>query len=125
VALLYAFAGRAMLGSFRWFGLFLLPKHLSVGLAIGIKASMFAPFPSDFQFWPSDVPIRTTFPQHSTQVLPKLFDGRSAKKQVAVIDLEYNKTWFADDEIRDHRIVLGVRVLSNVEVLLNLACRIG
>src|SRR2546427_2171715 len=64
--------------------LLLLPKHLPVGLAIGIKAIMFTPFPSGFQFGPSDVPVRTAFLQHSTQVLPKFFDGRSAKKPVAV-----------------------------------------
>src|SRR5258705_11371656 len=105
--------------------LFLLPKHLPVGLAIGIKAIMFTPFPSRFQFGPTDVPVRTAFLQHSTQVLPKLFDGRSAKKPVAVVDLEYNETRFEDDDMGNHRIVLGVGVLGDVEVLLNLASRIG
>src|SRR5206468_11890638 len=80
---------------------------------------MFTPFPSGSQFGPSNVPVRTAFPQHSTQVLPKLFDGRSAKKPVAVVDLEYNETRFEDDDMRDHRIVLGVRVLGNVEIPLN------
>jgi hypothetical protein len=42
--------------------LFLLPKHLPVGLTIGIKAIMFTPFPSGFQFGPSNVPVRTAFP---------------------------------------------------------------
>src|SRR6266404_1668794 len=102
-----------------------LPKHLPVSLAIGIKAVMFTLFPSGFQFGPSDIPVRTAFPQHSPQVLPKLFDGRSAKKPVAVIDLEYNETRFEDDDMRDHRIVLGVRVLGDLEILLNLASRIG
>src|SRR5438034_5003843 len=105
--------------------LLLLPKHLPVGLAIGIKAIMLTPFPSGFQFGPSDVPVRTAFPQHGTQVLPKLFDGRSAKKPVAIVDLEYNQTRFKDDDMWDHRIVLGVRVLGDVEILLNLASRIG
>src|SRR6266436_1623257 len=105
--------------------LLLLPKHLPVGLAIGIKAIMFTPFPSGFQFWPSDVPVRTAFFQHSTQVLPKFFDGRSAEKPVAVVDLEYGETRFEDDDVRDHRIVLGVRVLGDVEILLNLSTRIG
>src|SRR5713101_7626462 len=104
---------------------FTVPKHLPDGLAIGIKAVMFALFPSGFQFGASDVPVRAVLPQHGTQVLPKLFDGRPAKKPVAVIDLEYNQTWFEDDDIRDHRIVLGVRVFGDVEVFLNLACRIG
>src|SRR6266478_3658455 len=105
--------------------LLLLPKHLPVGLAVGIKAIMFTPFPSGFQFGRGDVPVRTALSQHSTQVLPKLFDGRSAKKPVAVVDLEYNETRFEDDDMRDHRIVLGVRVLGDVEILLNLSTRIG
>src|ERR1700674_4506182 len=105
--------------------LLLLPKHLPVGLAIGIKAIMFTPFPSGFQFGPSDVPVRTAFPQHSTQVLPKLFDGRPAKEPVAVVDLEDHETRFENYDMRDHRIVLGVRVLGDVEILLNLASGIG
>src|SRR5258708_11426578 len=102
-----------------------IPKHLPVGLAIGIEAIMFTPFPSGFQFGPGDVPIKTAFLQYSTQVLPKLFDGRSAKKPVAVVDLEYNETRFEDNDMRDHRIVLRVRILGDVYILLNLSSRIG
>src|SRR5712664_1871287 len=104
--------------------LLLLPKHLPVGLAIGIEVLIFTAFPSGFQFGPSNVPVRTAFLQHRTQVLPKLFNGRSAEKPVAIVDLEYNETRFEDDDMRDHRIVLGVGVLSDVEILLNLASRI-
>src|SRR6266403_242884 len=100
-----------------------VPKHLREGLVIGIKAVAFTLLPSRFQFGPGDVPVRTALPQQSTQVLPKLFEGRSAKKPVTVVDLEYNQRWFEDDDIRDHRIVLGVRIFGDVEVLLNLACR--
>ena len=78
----------------------LLPKYLPVGLAIGIKAIMFTPFPSGFQFESGDVPVRTAFPQHNAQVLPKLFDGRSAKKPVAVVDLENYETRFEYDDMR-------------------------
>ena len=105
--------------------LLLLPKHLSVGLAIRIKAITFTLFASGFQFGPSNVPVRTAFLQYRTQVLPKLFNGRSAKKPVAIVDLEYNETRFEDDDMRDHWIVIGVRVLRDVEVLLNPASRIG
>src|SRR5438876_12307571 len=106
-----------MLGIFQWFRLLLLPKHLPVGLAIGIKPIMFTPFPSGFQFGRSDVPVRTAFPQHSTQVLPKLFDGRSAKKPVAVVDLEYNETRLQDNYMGEHRLVVRVRYRRDVVVL--------
>src|ERR1700692_3798048 len=105
--------------------LLLLPKHLPVGLAVGIKALMLTAFPSGFQFGPSDIPIRTAFLQHGTQVLAKLFDGRSAKKPVAVVDFEYNETRFENDDMWDHWIVLGVCILSDIEILLNLSTRIG
>jgi hypothetical protein len=59
--------------------LLLLPKDLPVGLAIGIEAIVFTPFPSGCQFGPSDIPVRRAFPQYRTQVLPKLFDGRPAR----------------------------------------------
>src|SRR5271169_4602646 len=104
---------------------FTVPKHLRDCLVIGIETVNFTPFPSGFQFGTGDVPVRTALLQHRTQVLPKLFESRPAKKPVAVIDLEYDKTGFEDDHIWDHRIVFGVRVLGNVEVFLNLARRIG
>src|SRR5690348_9718236 len=81
--------------------LLLLLKHLPVSLAIGIKAITFTAFPSSFQFGRSNVPVWTAFPQHGTQVLSKLFDGRSAKKPVAIVDLEYNETRREDDDMRD------------------------
>jgi hypothetical protein len=74
----------------------------------------FTPFPRNLQFRSSDVPIPTAFLQHSTQVLPRLFDGRSAEKPVAVVDLEYSETRFEGDDMRDHRVVLRVRELGDV-----------
>src|SRR5580765_4186083 len=105
--------------------LLLFPKHLRVGLAVGIKAPAFAIFPSGFQFGRRDVPIRTAFPECDTQVLSKLFQRRPAKKPVAVVDLEHHETGLENDDMRNHRVVLGVRVLGDVEILLNLASRIG
>src|SRR5258706_567106 len=86
---------------------------------------MFASLPLDFEFRRRYVPVRTTFLQHSAQVLPKLFDGRPAKKPVAIIDLEDNETWFEDDDMRDHGIVLGVSVLGDVEIFLDNTPRVG
>ena len=105
--------------------LLLLPKHLSVGFAVWIKVLMYTALPSGFQFGPSDIPIRAAFVEHGAQVLSKLFDGRSAKKPVAVVDFKYNETRFQDDDVGDHRIMLGVSVFGDVEILLNLSARIG
>src|SRR5712671_4049319 len=105
--------------------LLLLLKDLPIGLAVGIEATAFALFPVGLEFRRRDVPVRTPFPQHHTQVLSKLFDRRSAKKPVAVVDLEHQKTGFEDNDMRNHGIVLRVRVLGDVEILLDLASRIG
>jgi hypothetical protein len=79
--------------------LLLLPKYLSVGFAVWIKVLMFTAFPSGFHFGPTNIPIRAEFVEHGAQVLPKLFDGRSAKKPVVVVDFEYNETRFQDDDV--------------------------
>src|SRR5260370_13384809 len=102
-----------------------VPKHLCDRLVIGIETVTFTPFPSGFQFRTGDVPVWTALLQHSTQVLPKLFEGRPAKKPVACIDLEYDKTVVEDLHMWDHRIAVGVRILGNVEMLLNMPSRIG
>src|SRR5882762_4430976 len=111
--------------SLRYRRLLLLLKYPPVGLAIGIKATTFASLPCGFEFGHRDVPVGTAFSRHRTQVLSKLLDGRSAKKPVAVVDLEHHETGFEDDDMRNHWVVLGVRVLGDVEILLNLASRIG
>jgi hypothetical protein len=106
--------------------LLLLPKHLPGGLSIpevflsrrsfypaglyiGIKAIVFTPFPSG-SVRARNVPVWAARFQRRTQVLSKLFDGRSAKKPVAVVDLEYYETRLKNDDMTDHRIMLGVRV---------------
>src|SRR5580704_8999716 len=116
---------RAPISSIATYFLFLFPKHLPIGFAVRIKALMFTAFPSGFQFGRSDIPIRAAFLQHGTQVLPKLFQGRSAKKPVAVVYFEYDETRLEDNDMGDHRIVFEVRVLGDVEIPLNLSPRIG
>ena len=44
---------------------------------------------------------------------------RQIRAKNAVVDIVYNKTRFEDDDMRDHRIVLGVGIFSDVEILLN------
>src|ERR1700730_14710302 len=105
--------------------LLLLLKYLPVGLAIRTKAAAFPPFPVGLEFGCRDIPVRTAFSQHDPQVLPKLLDSGSAKEPVAVVDLEHHETRFEDDDMRNHGVVLRVRVLGDVEILLNLASRIG
>src|SRR3984893_10894618 len=76
--------------------LLLLLKYRPVGLAIGMKATVFASLPVGFELGRRDVPVRSAFFQHNPRVLPKLLDGRSAKKPVAVVDLEHPEAGFED-----------------------------
>src|ERR1700720_1854425 len=113
------------MATMRFLRLLLFPKYLPVALAIGIKAIALAPVPGGLESGRRDVPIRTAFPRYGTQVLPEFFERRPANEPVAVVDPEHHETRFKDDDVRDHGIVPGVRVLGNVEILLNLASRTG
>ena len=48
--------------------LLLLPKHLPVGLAVGIEAITYTAFPGGFQFGLGDVPILAVFLQNGARV---------------------------------------------------------
>ena len=54
-----------------------------------------------------------------TQVLAEFFDGGASEEPVAIVDLVNDKAGFQHDHMRDHRIVDGIGVFGDVEVLLN------
>src|SRR5580692_6545838 len=67
----------------------------------------------------TQIPVWADFTRHGAQVAPKIGDRRTAPEPVAVIDAVDHETRFEHERMRDHRIVLGVGVLLNVEILLN------
>ena len=81
--------------------------------------------PRSFQLGPGDVPVRPALPGDHAQILPKFLHGRSAEVPIAIIDLVDDKTRFKHNDVRDHRIVLRISVLGDVQLLLNDAARIG
>ena len=67
--------------------LLLFTESLSVRLAIRMKELFAAFLPRRFEFGCGDVPVRTAFDGHSTEILPELFDRWAAEEPIAVVDL--------------------------------------
>src|SRR5262249_31916582 len=62
--------------------LILFPDSLGVGFAVRIKAFLAALFPCRFQFGCCDVPVRSAFLGHGTQVPAKIFQCGPTEKPV-------------------------------------------
>jgi hypothetical protein len=73
----------------------------------------------------AQVPVGTDFARHRAQIIPEVCDRRAAPKPVAVVDAVDHEPWLEHERVRNHRIVFGVGILLDVEVLLNLSLRVG
>ena len=58
------------------------------------------------------------------EVLPKILECRPAEKPIAVVDLVDDEAWFQNDDVGNHRIMVGICVFSDVEIFLNDSSRI-
>ena len=72
----------------------------------------------------TQVPVGTDFARHRAQIVPKIDDRRTPPEPVAVIDAVDHEARLEHERVRDHRIVLGVGVLLDVEIFLNLSVRV-
>jgi len=105
--------------------LILFTKSLDVRFAIRIEEFLAALLPCRFEFGRGDVPVRPTFFANITQVLAKVFYSGPAEKPVAVVDTINYQTGLKNNRVRNHGIVDGIRILGDVEVLLDDTSRIG
>src|ERR1700741_1582305 len=103
----------------------LFAEDFDVGFAVGVEAVFFASGPGGFQVGGGDVPVGAALFQDRAQVLAQFFVGGTAEEPVAIIDLVDDEAGFQDDDVRDHRIVLGIGVLGDIEVFLHDAARVG
>ena len=71
----------------------------------------------------AQIPVRGDFARNGAQIVPKIDDRRTAPEPVAVIDAADHEARLEHERVRDHRIVLGVGVLLDVEILLNCSLR--
>jgi len=73
----------------------------------------------------AEIPVRADLTRHYAQVMPKIDDGGAAPEPIAIIDTVDHETRLQHQRVRDHRIVLGIGVLLDVEVLLDGSRRVG
>ena len=59
------------------------------------------------------------------EVVPEVIDGRASPEPVTVINAVDRQARLEHKCVRDHRVVLGIGVLLDVEVLLNLPGGVG
>ncbi len=57
--------------------------------------------------------------------MPEVIDRRSAPEPVAVIDAVNDQAWLEHERVRDHRVVVRVGVLLDVEFFLDRPSRVG
>jgi len=64
-------------------------------------------------------PSRADFARHGAQVVPKIDDRWTAPEPVTVVDAVNDEARLEHQRVRNHRIMLGVGVLLDVEIFLN------
>ena len=106
-------------------GLMLFTESLDVRLAVWIEEFLASLLPRCFEFRRCNVPILPAFFDHRAQILTKILHRRPAEEPVAHVDLVNDKTGFEHNRVRNHRIVDRISVLSDVEIFLDLAPRVG
>jgi hypothetical protein len=105
--------------------LILFTKSLDICFAVRIEEFLAALLPRRFEFSRRNVPVGTAFLKNVTEILAEIFNRRPAEEPVAHVNLIYDEAGLEDDRVWDHRIVAGVCVLRDIEILLNDAPRIG
>src|SRR6476619_792842 len=65
----------------------------------------------------AEVPVRADLLTDRPEVLPEVDDGGPSPEPVTVVDAVDDQSGLQHDRVRNHWIVLGVRVLLDVEVL--------
>ena len=99
--------------------LILFTESLGVSFAVRIEEFLAASLPSCSEVGRCDVPIRPTFLGYGAEVLTELLQGRPTEKPVAIVDLINDKAGLEDNRMRDHRIVEGIGILGDIEILLH------
>src|ERR1700720_1514434 len=67
----------------------------------------------------TQIPVWADFARHVAQVVPKIDDRRTPPEPVAVVDAVDHEARLEHERMRDHRVMLGVGVLLDGEILLN------
>src|SRR5215218_8299221 len=73
----------------------------------------------------AEVPVGADVGADGAQVVPEVIDRGAPPEPVAVVEAMDDEPWLEHERVRDHRVVLGVGVLLDVEVLLDDPPRVG
>jgi hypothetical protein len=99
--------------------LILFTESFGVSFAVRIEEFLAALLPSCSEVGRCDVPIRPAFLGYGAEVLTELLQGRPTEKPVAIVDLINDKAGLEDNHMRDHRIVEGIGIFGDIEILLH------
>jgi hypothetical protein len=108
-----------------WLLLILFGKGLGVRFAVGIEEFLTALLPRSSELGRCDIPIRPAFLRNRTQILPEIFRRGAAKEPVTHVDFVDDETQFEQNRVRDHRVVIRIGLLRDIEVLLHNAPGVG
>src|SRR3954449_10742201 len=73
----------------------------------------------------AEVPVGTDVARHRPQIVPQVDYRWTPPEPVAVVDAVDDEPGLEHERVRGHRVVFGVGVLLDVEVLLDGAIRVG
>src|ERR1700735_1961879 len=94
-------------------------------LVPSIEGRQVARLPSLAESRSPQIPVGADLARHGAQVVPEVDDGRPAPEPIAVIDAVDDKSRLEHDCVRNHRIMLRVGILRDVEVFLNGSFGVG
>src|SRR5215211_502444 len=94
-------------------------------LAPAVKGRVVAGIPALAEAGSAQIPVGADLARHGTQVVPEVDERRTTPKPVAVVDRVDDEPRLEHERVRDHRIVLGVGVLLDVQILLDDPSRVA
>src|SRR4051794_32249777 len=83
-----------------------------------VKGGAVPRVPALAQPWRGEVPVGAYLARHRAQVLTQVLEGGTPPEPVAVVDAVDDQAGLENERVGDHRVVLRVGVLLDVELLL-------
>src|SRR5215472_5175139 len=106
-------------------GLVMAARLLVLFLFVGEELRVVARRPRLAQAGSGQLPVRADLPGHLAQVAAQVLDRGPAPEPVAVVHAVDDQARLEHQRVRDHRVVVRVGVLLDVEVLLHMPAGIG
>src|SRR5271166_1896723 len=95
------------------------------GLWIRVMLRMILGIPRVTQPGCGQIPVRPDFAGHLAQIAAQVLERRSTPEPIAVVDGVDHQPGLEHERVRDHRVVAGIGVFLDLEILLDLAPGVG